>query len=162
MCVCVCKRDTQRERENVLRSLDVNHLSPPEMRRGIWPQMGGVLSMHLCATHQILRPVQNASPSHTPLVAMVIVWSLASIWPALPGLRGLTLAREASWGRRQGLPRAVTQLRLGKGGEGSRWHGDRAELQGGPLASGNALVSARGQEGCWAQGGRGASRGKRV
>lgn len=124
--------------------------------------MGGVLFMHLCATHQILRPVQNASPSHTPLVAMVIVWSLASIWPALPGLRGLTLAWEASWGRRQGLPRAVTQLRLGKGGEGSRWHGDRAELQEGPLASGNALMSARGQEGCWAQGGRGASRGKRL
>lgn len=88
--------------------------SPPEMGRGISPQMGGVLFTHLCATHQILRPVQNASPSHTPLVAMVIVWSLASIWPALPGLRGLTLAREASWGRRQGLPRAVTQLRLGK------------------------------------------------
>lgn len=51
-----------------------------------------------------------------PTVAMVIVWSLASIWPALPGLRGPTLAREASWGRSQGLPRAVTQLRLGRGG----------------------------------------------
>jgi hypothetical protein len=38
----------------------------------------------------------------------------------------------------------------------------RAELQGGPLASGNALVSERGQEGCWVQGARGISREKRL
>lgn len=129
--------------------------------RGILPQVGGVLHASVCyPTDSEASSKCQAFPY--PLVAMVIVWSLASIWPALPGLRGPTLAREASWGRSQGLPRAVTQLRLSRGGRVQDGTRTRAELQGGPLASGNALVSERGQEGCWVQGARGVSREKRL
>lgn len=52
-------------------------------------------------------------------------------------------------GSEPGLAKGCDSAQAGQGRKGSRWHKDRAELQGGPLASGNALVSEKGQEGCW-------------
>lgn len=95
--------------------MSITFFLPKWKKSGILPQVGGVLYASVC----YLSDSEASSKCQAfpyPLVAMVIVWSLASIWSALPGLRGPTLAWEASWGRSQGVPRAVTQLRLGREG----------------------------------------------
>lgn len=87
-------------------------------------------------------PIQNASSSHPPLVAMVIV--------AEPGLHLASPARaerplscpRGFLGSEAGLPGAVTHHRPGKGGEGLGWHRDMAQLQGGSTLG----VSKRGRK----------------
>lgn len=92
-------------------------------------------------------PVQNASSSHPPLVAMVIAVEpgLCVARPARAG-RPLTCLR-GLLGSETGLPGAVTQCRLGRGGQGPGWHKDMAELWGGLLGSRKCLgVRKRGRK----------------
>lgn len=89
-------------------------------------------------------PVQNASSSHPPLVAMVITaepgFHLAS--PARAE-RPLTCPR-GPLGSKAGLPGVVTQRRLGRGRQGGT---DMAELEGDSGAPGHApCVSRRGRK----------------
>jgi len=94
---------------------------------------------------------------------MVIVWSLASIWPALPGLRGPTLAQEASWGRSQGLPRAVTQLRLDRGGRVQDGTRTGLSCREGPWLQEMPWCQKRDRKDAgWVQGAKGVSREKRL
>lgn len=74
-------------------------------------------------------PIQNASSSHPPPVAMVIA--------AEPGLHLANPARAERpltcpgglLGSAAGLPGAVTQRRLGRGGQDLGWHRDMGQLQ---------------------------------
>lgn len=100
----------------------------PEMEyRGHFASGGhGFLLAQLCAAPQFLMPVQKASSSHPHWLPWLLLRSLASIWPALPGWRGPLLERHPGVGGK--AARSCDSALTGREGQGFRWHRDMAEL----------------------------------